>query len=103
MSEMGAADFKAHCLEVLDAVRRTRRPVVVTKRGIPVAKVVPADPPQRRRLGELAGQVEIVGGDVLTPVVPLTAWQEHLREWDELNRTSGPGARGRRAPARGRR
>ena len=81
---MGAANFKAHCLEVLDTVRRTRRPVVVTKRGVPVAKVVPADSPRPRRLGELAGQVEILDEDVLTPVVSLTAWQEHLREWDEL-------------------
>ena len=45
---MKATDFKTHCLEVLDEVSRNRREFVVTKRGKPVAKVVPVgvDPGQ---------------------------------------------------------
>ena len=45
MTEIGAAEFKAHCLELLERVRRTREPLVVTKRGVPYAKLVPVDPP----------------------------------------------------------
>lgn len=44
MSQMGAARFKAECLQVMEKVRRTRREVVITKRGVPVAKIVPVTP-----------------------------------------------------------
>jgi prevent-host-death family protein len=39
--EVPAGEFKAKCLAVLDDVQRTGRSVVVTKRGRPVAQVVP--------------------------------------------------------------
>ena len=47
MTQMGAAAFKARCLQVMEQVRQTRRPVTITKRGVPVVKVVPADPPKK--------------------------------------------------------
>jgi len=40
---VNATAFKAKCLEMLDDVRDTRVPLVVTKRGKPVARVVPID------------------------------------------------------------
>ena len=40
---VNATAFKAHCLEMLDNVRDTRVPLVVTKHGKPVARVVPID------------------------------------------------------------
>lgn len=40
---MPAAEFKAKCLEVLDRVAREGTPYLVTKRGRPVAKVVPIE------------------------------------------------------------
>jgi prevent-host-death family protein len=51
MSEkiMSASQFKAKCLAVLDEVAATGRPVVVTKRGKPVARVVSVDPPPSLR------------------------------------------------------
>lgn len=39
-----AGRFKAECLALLDRVARRREPVVVTKHGRPVAKVVPIEP-----------------------------------------------------------
>jgi len=42
-STVSAAVFKARCLALLDRVARTGRTVVVTKRGRPVARVVPVD------------------------------------------------------------
>jgi len=38
----GTADFKAHCLRILDEVARTGQAVEVTKRGQPAVRVVPA-------------------------------------------------------------
>ncbi len=41
MSTIGAGEFKAKCLHILDEVNRTRVAVTVTKRGKPIALVVP--------------------------------------------------------------
>lgn len=41
MSTIAAGEFKSKCLHILDEVKKTREPVTVTKRGKPVAKVVP--------------------------------------------------------------
>jgi prevent-host-death family protein len=51
MSEriMSASQFKARCLAVLDEVASTGNAVVVTKRGKPVARVVPAEAPPSLR------------------------------------------------------
>jgi prevent-host-death family protein len=43
-----ATEFKAHCLALLDEVALTKVPVVVTKHGRPVARVVAIDEPERR-------------------------------------------------------
>ena len=39
---IGAAEFKAHCLRILDEVERTGEPVTITKRGKPVGELHPA-------------------------------------------------------------
>jgi prevent-host-death family protein len=44
---VGAAEFKARCLELMDHVRETRAEFIVTKHGKPVAKLVPYDGPNR--------------------------------------------------------
>jgi len=60
-----ASEFKARCLAVLDEVERTRQPVVITKRGKPVAKLVPPDRHNAR--GILKGRLEIIG-DIISPI-----------------------------------
>ncbi|MBM4267523.1 MAG: type II toxin-antitoxin system prevent-host-death family antitoxin [Deltaproteobacteria bacterium] len=62
--QMPAGEFKAKCLRVLDDVAASRHEVIVTKRGKPVAKVVPIAP---------TGAVPIEGlivwqGDLVSPV-----------------------------------
>jgi prevent-host-death family protein len=64
---MSAADFKAKCLDVLDQVAERRQPVVVTKRGKPVAQVVPIIRRPRRLWGVMKGEIE-VRGDILGPL-----------------------------------
>lgn len=72
---IAASKFKATCLSVISGVKRTGRPVTITRFGRPVARVVPFEPsrPKRRVLGAYQGQAEIVG-DIMSPVLPLEAW-----------------------------
>ncbi len=55
MKTMAAGKFKDVCLKTLDEVARTKSPVVITKRGRPVAKLVPCEPAPAGR--GLAGSV----------------------------------------------
>ncbi len=61
MKEISAAAFKAQCLTLMDDVRSTRRPLVITKRGKPVAKLVPIDEPKDDFIGRLKGEFQVVG------------------------------------------
>jgi prevent-host-death family protein len=55
---VAAAEFKAHCLELMDRVRETGAEYVVTKHGEPVAKLVPyVAPAPRKFFGALKGTV----------------------------------------------
>ncbi len=57
--------FKANCLALLDRVAETREPLVVTKRGRPVAEVVPL---RKRKGRSLRGSV-VFRGDVVGPIL----------------------------------
>ncbi len=74
MKTIPAGEFKARCLTLMDDVRTTREPVIITKRGKPVAKLVPADEVSRDFIGRLEGIVRIMG-DIESPGVPLEAWK----------------------------
>lgn len=64
---IAAGEFKAHCLKLLDEVAKRREPVVITKRGKPMAKLVPIAPPERALFGALAGSV-LNDDDLVTPI-----------------------------------
>ncbi|MFY9950985.1 MAG: type II toxin-antitoxin system Phd/YefM family antitoxin [Candidatus Sulfotelmatobacter sp.] len=74
MKTIAAAEFKAHCLTLMEDVRSTREPIVITKRGKPVAKLVPAEPSKREFIGRLKGVFRIVG-DIESPAVPPEDWE----------------------------
>jgi prevent-host-death family protein len=74
MRKIGAAEFKAKCLTLMDEVRSTRRPLIITKRGKPIAKLVPAEPEEDDWIGRLDGKFTITG-DIVSPVVPLDDWE----------------------------
>ena len=44
MKTMAVGKFKDQCLSVLDNVQRTKSSVLITKRGRPIAKLVPCGP-----------------------------------------------------------
>ncbi len=74
MKRMQASAFKAKCLTVMNEIQATGEPVIVTKRGKPVVKVIPAEPEKGDILGFMAGEFDIVG-DIESPVVPPSHWK----------------------------
>lgn len=67
--------FKATCLAVLDNVKKTSRPVLVTRHGKPIAIIEPPPPPKKKEswVGSFKSKGKIVG-DILMPVVPENEW-----------------------------
>jgi prevent-host-death family protein len=73
MKTMPAGLFKARCLRVMEEVKKYRVPVVITKKGRPVAKLVPPDTPAADVFGCMAGTAKIVG-DIEAPILAARAW-----------------------------
>jgi prevent-host-death family protein len=75
MKTISAAEFKARCLTLMDDVSSTRETIMITKRGKPVAKLVPAGREQQEFIGRLKGVIEIVGE---LDADPPEAWESAL-------------------------
>ena len=67
MKEVAISEFKAKCLRLMDEVAKRRTSIVITKRGKPVAKLVPADDTLVDPFGCMAGTIEILG-DIVSPI-----------------------------------
>ena len=80
MEEVAISEFKAKCLAMLERVRKTKKPIRITRFGKPVAEVIPPSPAVESRdwLGCMADNIEIVG-DIVSPVIEEGDW-EALRE-----------------------
>jgi len=63
---MGAGEFKTKCLHLLDEVQRSRKEILITKRGRPVARLVPAEEIPAPLFGRMKGTIEICG-DIIAP------------------------------------
>ena len=74
MKTIPAGEFKSNCLRLMDVVQRTRKPITITKRGKPVAKLVPVEQPDEEWVGRLKGKIRIVG-DIESPIDPLEVWE----------------------------
>lgn len=79
METIAISKFKAECLALLERVRRTGQPLLVTRFGEPVAEVVPPRPAKGEAswLGRYRGEARIVG-DLVAPVAE--------EEWEALRR-----------------
>ena len=77
---MAISEFKATCLAVLERVRRTGIGIVVTRRGEPIAEVIPPSPASLGEswLGAMAGTATVVG-DLVTPVGNPDDWEAASR------------------------
>jgi prevent-host-death family protein len=76
MKKMAAGSFKANCLAVMDEVQAKHEIVIITKRGKPVAKLVPVNTETDEIYNFLAGKGAITGEIVLPALSP--------EEWGDL-------------------
>ena len=76
MEEIAISKFKATCLAVLEKVRKTGKPILVTRFGEPVAEVIPPHTPPRpdQWLGTLSSTGQIKG-DIVSPAVEEQEWE----------------------------
>ena len=70
METIGISKFRDTCLAVLERVRKTRQPVLVTRRSEPIAEIVPHQlhAPPKKLVGCMVGTGRIVG-DIVSPVI----------------------------------
>ena len=68
--QVGVREFKSKCLHLLDEVRQTRQEILITKRGQPVARLVPTGDPTTDVVGRMRGTVKI-HGDIVGPTCEL--------------------------------
>jgi prevent-host-death family protein len=86
MDNIAISKFKATCLAVLEQVRKTGKPVLVTRFGQPIAEIIPPSslrPP--RRFGARIGSGQILG-DIVAPISDESEWaaaQSELRDGSE--------------------
>jgi prevent-host-death family protein len=66
-TKIGAGEFKAKCLHLLDEVQRNRKEIVITKRGRAVARLLPADEQLPPVFGRMRDSAKVLG-DLIAPV-----------------------------------
>jgi prevent-host-death family protein len=71
-SEVSASELKAHCAEIVERVAARREVVTITRRGRPVARIVPVEQESRSLFGFARGALT-VRGDILGPID--VAWE----------------------------
>jgi prevent-host-death family protein len=74
MKQIPAGVFKAQCLAIMDRVLQSGEPVVITKHGKPVVKLVPAENRVDDIFDYMAGKAKAVG-DIIGPVTPPEDWE----------------------------
>ena len=80
MKEVSVSKFKATCLELLRDVAENGEPILVTKRGEPIAEVRPPHPKGPNSLhGCMKGRGKILG-DITSPAIPAEKWDVLKRE-----------------------
>jgi len=78
--KVAATAFKTNCLKLMSRVAKTHQPIVITKRGIPVARLVAAQAAPESLFGYMQGTVTIKG-DIVSPLEE--SWS--VRDGDEDN------------------
>jgi prevent-host-death family protein len=76
VEKIAISEFKARCLQILERVRRTGRPILITRRGEPVAEIIPPSPTEQHDtwLGSAAGTGRIVE-DIVAPASEEGDWE----------------------------
>ena len=77
-----ASEFRAKCLALMDEVADTGEEIVITKRGVPVVRLVPYRKRSATFYGRYKGLIKI-HGDLDEPVMDDDWEEEWLKKWDE--------------------
>jgi prevent-host-death family protein len=103
---MGAGAFKTHCLAVIDEVYDRNEEIIITKRGKPMAKLIPIENKKESLFNLWKGKVKIVG-DIVSPITEPWEWDEDVfphgtpeREEFERNKKKSAAAAAARNPTR---
>ncbi len=68
MKSMGISNFKAHALRVIDRISKTRERIVITKRGKPIAEIIPfQNSDEKPKSGKLSS-VLVFEKDIVSPL-----------------------------------
>jgi antitoxin (DNA-binding transcriptional repressor) of toxin-antitoxin stability system len=76
LAHLITSKFKATCLRLLDSVKKTGKSILVTRKGEPIALVIPPPPPPKPEqwLGCMKDRIEI-SGDIISPVLEDNEWE----------------------------
>jgi prevent-host-death family protein len=75
MKEIAISEFKAKCLALLEEVQKTKKPILVTRFGKPIAEVNPPSPHTTTDwLGSMKGEIQILG-DIVSPASDEDDWE----------------------------
>lgn len=66
-SKIAAGEFKAKCLQLMDQVNETHVSIIITKHGVPIAKLVPIEEEKVSLFGLQKGSV-VINDDIITPI-----------------------------------
>lgn len=67
MRTIKASEFKAKCLQLMDEVAETGKPIVITKNGTPVSQLVPFRAKAKTLFGAHKGMIRIKS-DIISPI-----------------------------------
>jgi prevent-host-death family protein len=76
MEEVSISVFKAKCLGLLERVRKTRKPIRITRHGKPVAEIVPPglEDDRAKWIASMQGSAETLG-DIISPASDAEDWE----------------------------
>ncbi len=76
METINISSFKATCLALLEKVKKTGRPILVLKRGEPIAQILPPPAPENTGswLGSFRDRAQITG-DIISPATDESDWE----------------------------
>jgi prevent-host-death family protein len=75
MTEVPISEFKAKCLALLEQVRRTRQPILITRHGKPVAEVIPPTAIVDRAAWIGSMKDSKIIGDIISPANDEDEWE----------------------------
>lgn len=76
---VAVSEFKTHCLRLVEEVARQRREIIVTKRGKPIARVVPISEPSAEANARARLRGTLIGGDKLSDFETGVTWEATRR------------------------